>query len=113
ANGRIAMRMKLHRVAYDVCHLGESPVVGTVQRPKDASLHRLQTISECWNGAIANDVRGVFEKVDADAAMQRELNIPRHERTMHGRLDLLCQHVGFALAIAIFSSRALAFGGLR
>ena len=93
--------MILHRLANDVGDLHEAPVVRLVQRPQNAPLHRLQTVREIRNGAVANDVAGVVKKAAVHALMQRLLNVPWYEWAMHDlRRHVL--HFDMGMAVAVF-----------
>ncbi len=75
ADGRVAVRMILHRVADDVGDLDEPAVVLLVQRPQNAPLHRLQAVREIRNGAVADDVAGVIQKAAVHARVQTDVAV--------------------------------------
>ncbi|NDD40199.1 MAG: hypothetical protein EB082_17620, partial [Verrucomicrobia bacterium] len=79
ADGSIAVRVILHAIADDVGNLHEPPVIGAVQRPEDAALHGLQTVFEIGDGAVADDVGGVFEEALVHAAVERQFAVLRRE----------------------------------
>ena len=60
---RIAVRMKVHRVADHVRRLVGAPVVDLVERPENAALHRLQAVVHIRNRAVLDDVARVLEEV--------------------------------------------------
>ena len=80
ADGGVAVRMILHRMADHVGDLDEPPVVLFVQRPEDAPLHRLQAVGQIGDGAVADDVGGVVEKAAVHAAMQTAAGFPGVKR---------------------------------
>jgi hypothetical protein len=109
ADGSVAVRMILHRVSDDVGDLDEAPVVLLLQRPEDATLHRLQTVLEIRNRAVANDVGRVLEKVRVDAAVEREIDLARRERHMRDGRHFFGLHMGFRggrFALALFGRHA-------
>ena len=58
----VAMRMELHGMAHNVCHLVEPAVVHTLHRVEYASLHGFQAILNMRHGTLKYDVRGIVEK---------------------------------------------------
>ena len=60
---RVAVRMKVHRVADDVRHLVGAPVVHLIERPEHPALHRFETVVDIRNGAVLDDVTRVFQEV--------------------------------------------------
>ena len=62
ANGGVAMRVELHRVAHDVRHLIISAVVHALHRVEDASLHGLQTVLDMGDGTIQDAITGVVQE---------------------------------------------------
>jgi len=65
------VRVILHGVADDVGDLDETAVVLFMQRPENAALHWLEAVGQIGDGAVADDVGGIFQKTGIDAAMQR------------------------------------------
>lgn len=63
ADGCIAVGMELHGVADDVGNLVERSVVGPVHGPENASLNGLETVVNIRNGALLDDIGGVFDEV--------------------------------------------------
>ena len=98
ADRSITVRMILHRVTDHVRDFDKTSVIFFVQRPQDAPLHRLQTIGEIRNRAVANDVTGVFEKAGVNASMQRQLNFARDKRNVRND-NFLGENVRFTIAI--------------
>ena len=106
ADGSIAVRMILGGVTDDVGDFGETTVIALVHRPEDAALNGLQSVRQIRDGAIANDVAGVFEKAGVDAAMERLLDLAGIERSM--RVGQSGRHLfgdDFGMAVAVFRSR--------
>ena len=60
ANRSVAVRMILHRMAHNIGDLDETPVILLMQRPEDASLHRLEAVRQIRNRAVADDIAGVI-----------------------------------------------------
>ena len=52
ADGGIAMGVELHGVSHDIRHFVESPVVHTLHRMEDASLHRFQSVLDMRDGTL-------------------------------------------------------------
>ena len=100
-NGRVAVRMELHRVARHVGDLREAPVVRAVQRPEDAPLHGLEAVSEIRNRTVADDVGGVFQKTLIHAPMQRQFDLIRLEGPVRQPGRLLGDDVRAAIAIRL------------
>ena len=109
ANGSIAVRMILHRMADNIGHFDETSVILVMQRPKDAPLHRFQAVRQIRNRAVADDIAGVFEKSAVHARVQANrafFGIKRFwRRNILDRLsnDMLC-----AISISVSAD----FGGL-
>ena len=70
ADGGVAVRMELHRVADDVGDLDEAPVVVLVQRIQDAALDGLEAVLDLGDGAVADDVGGVLQEIAVHQAVQ-------------------------------------------
>ncbi len=85
ADGRVAVRMILHRVTDDVGDLDETSVIFFVQRPKNAPLHRLQTVREIRNRAVADDVAGIIQKPAIHARVQTGFEFFRIKRLVNNR----------------------------
>ncbi len=101
ADGCVAVRMILHRVADDVGDLDETSVILLVQRPKDAPLHGLQAIREIWNRAVADDVAGVIQKAAIHARVQAGGELFRVERLVDDVFHRLGNDVVRAVAVSI------------
>ena len=59
----IAVRVVFHGVADDAGYFVEAAVVHFVHRVQDAALHRLEPVVDVGNGALFDDVGGVFDEV--------------------------------------------------
>ena len=100
ADGRVAVRMILHRVTDDVGDLDEAAVVLLVQRPQDAPLHRLQAVGQVRDGAVADDIGGVIEEPAIHPRVQARADLFRIERLVRdGRRQNLCRHVRLTVAV--------------
>ena len=75
ANGGVAVRMILHRMADHIGHLDKTTVVLLMQRPENTALHGFQTIGQIRNRAVADDIAGVIEKTAVHPRMQAGLNL--------------------------------------
>ena len=64
ADGSVAVRVVLHRLADDVGDLGVSAVVLLVERMHDAALDWLKAVLDRWNRARADDVRRILAEVE-------------------------------------------------
>jgi hypothetical protein len=73
ADGRIAMRMQLHRRADDILDLVKAPVIHVPQRVQHAALHRLQPVINVRHRAVEDDVARVVEEPIPVALRQRSL----------------------------------------
>ena len=62
ADAGIAMRVELHGVSHDVCHLVEAAVVHALHRVQDATLHRLEAVFDVWHGTFQNHIAGIVEE---------------------------------------------------
>ena len=93
------MRMILHRVTDDVGDLDETSVILLVQRPHDAPLHRLETVGEIRDRAVADDIAGVFEKAFVHTRVQTAARLFGIKRRMDDDLDRLGNHMIRAVAI--------------
>ena len=92
--------MILHRVTDDVGNLDETSVVFLVQRPKNAPLHRLQTVGEIRDRAVADDVARVVQKPAIHARVQAGFKFFRIKRLVNdGRLDRFGDDMIRAVAI--------------
>jgi hypothetical protein len=112
ADRGVAVGMKLHRVADDVGHLDETAVVLLAQRPEDAALHRLEAVGQVGDGAVADDVGGVFEEAGVDATVEGELDLAGDERPVRvgeGGGQGFGHH--FRAAVALGLARAVVVGG--
>ena len=61
-NGGIAMRVELHRVSHNVCHLIISAVVHTFHGVHDTALYGLETIFNIGYGTLKDYVRSVIQE---------------------------------------------------
>ncbi len=79
ADGGIAVGMVLHRVADHVGDLDEAAVILLRERVHDPPLHRLEAVRQVGNGAFADDVGGVLQKVVVHHAPERtgRMRMPR------------------------------------
>ena len=94
------MRMELHRVPDDVGDFDEPAVVVLVQCPKKAPLHGLQAVGEIRNGAVADDITGIFEKTPVHAAMQTAVGFFRVKRDVrNGSGHVLGENMRRAVAV--------------
>ncbi len=59
----VAVRVELHAVADDVGDFDEFAVVVLLQRKQDAPLHGLKPVVEVGDGAVADDVGGILQKI--------------------------------------------------
>ena len=64
-----------------------------------AVLHRLQTVRQIWNCAVANDVARVVEKSTVNARVQTGIDFFWIERTMDNRFNGFGDDVLFAVAV--------------
>ena len=62
ADGGVAVRVELHGVAHNVCHLVIPPVVHALHRVHDAALHGLEAVLNVGYGTLQDYVRGVVQK---------------------------------------------------
>ena len=107
AYGRIAVRMILHCVTDDIGDFDEAPVILLMQRPENAPLHRLQTVGEIRNRAVADDVAGIIQKAAINPRVQPDFELFRIERLVDNSFDRLGDDVVRAAAIAIVVGRLL------
>ena len=56
------MRMELHGMSYDICHLVVASVVQALHRVQDTSLNRLQSIVDMRNRTFQNNIRSIVQK---------------------------------------------------
>ncbi len=70
ADGGVAVRMELHGVAHDVGDLDEAAVVVLVQRIENAALDGLESVLDLGDGAVADDIGGVLQKIAVHEAVQ-------------------------------------------
>ena len=116
ADGRVAVRMILHRVADDVGDLDEPPVIFFVQRPENAPLHRLQAVRQIRNRAVADDIAGVIQKAAIHARVQTARRVFSDQTACaRRRLDRLrrrheCRAVAVGAA-GFFGGRRAGFDG--
>ena len=112
ADGRVAVRMILHRVADDIGDFDEPPVVLLVQRPEDAPLHRLEAVREIGNRAVADDIAGVIQKPAIHARVQAAARLFWIKRLVDDGLDRFGDDMIRAVAIGLggfrFHRRGLA-----
>jgi hypothetical protein len=71
ADGGVAVRVVLHGVADDVGDLDEAAVVLFVERVENPALDGLEAVVELRNGAVADDVGGVLQKIAVHEPVQR------------------------------------------
>ncbi len=62
-NRHVAVRMVVHGVAHHAGDLGETPVVLLPHGVQNAPLHRLETVLDGWEGAVADRVGGELQEV--------------------------------------------------
>ena len=55
-DGRVTVRVVLHRLADDVGHLSVASVVHSEHGVKHTSLHRFESVNDVWDGPLQNDV---------------------------------------------------------
>ena len=78
ADGSVAVRVVLHRLADDVGDLGVSAVVLLVEGVHDAALDRLKAVLDRRNRARADDVRRILAEVEVVKLLHRpEAGEPR------------------------------------
>ena len=58
--------MVLHGVSHDVGHFDETSVVLLFEGMEDTALYGFETVFDGGDGAVADDVRSVLEKVKID-----------------------------------------------
>ena len=56
------MRVELHGMSHDVCHLIISAVVHALHRVQNTALHGFQSVLDVWHGTFQNDVRGIVQE---------------------------------------------------
>ena len=84
ADGRVAVRVELHRRADDVGDLVEAAVVHVPERVQDAALHRLQAVVDVRHRAVEDDVAGVVEEPVAVGDGERRLFVLNLSATSGG-----------------------------
>ncbi len=62
ADGGVAVRMEAHARAYDIGDLMKTSVVLLPKRVENAALDGLQAVVDVGDGAVENDVAGVFQE---------------------------------------------------
>ena len=72
-DGRVAVRVVLHRLADDVRHLGVPAVVHLVHRVQDAALDGLQAVHDVRDGALEDHVGRIVQEPVLEHAGQLEL----------------------------------------
>ena len=60
-DGLVAVRVVLHGVAHDVCHLVETAILQLVHGVQDSALHGFQAVVNIRERSIQDDVGGVVE----------------------------------------------------
>ena len=65
------MRVVFHRVAHDIGHLVESPIIQLTHGMEDTTLHRLQSVFDGGHGTFQDDVGGIVQKPVLEHAFQR------------------------------------------
>ena len=61
-DGSVAMRMVVHGVAHDTCHLVETAVVHLVHGMQNAALYRLEAVLKIGHGAVENRIARVVQE---------------------------------------------------
>jgi hypothetical protein len=105
------VRVILHGRAGGGVDFDEVPGVLLVQSPEDAPLDRFEAVAQVGNGAVADDVRSVLEKVAIHAPVQGRFDLARHERPGRGGGDRFGLDVLFVLAVAV--ALRLRLGGVN
>lgn len=62
ADGCITVRVVLHGLSDDICHLIEPSIIHLLHGMHDAALHRFQSIFYCGDGTLENYVAGVVKE---------------------------------------------------
>ena len=101
ADGGVAMRVVLHRVADDVGHLDEASVVLLVEGVEDAPLDGLEAVLDGGDGAVADRVGGELEEVAVHDLRERAAG-GRYELGGGGRLV-----VAVGVPVAVFVERVV------
>ena len=57
----VAVRMELHGLTHNVCHLGVGAVVHAVHGVQDAALDGFETVGNVGDSTVQDYVRGVIE----------------------------------------------------
>ena len=99
ADGGVAVGVVLHRVADDVGHLDEAPVVLLVERVEDAPLDGLESILDGRDRAVADRVGGELEEVAVHDLRERPPG-GRCELSRGGRF-----FVAVGVSVAVFVER--------
>ena len=118
ANRGVPVGVKLHGISNHVRHLHEPSVVDAMQRPQNAALDRLEAVGQGGDGAIANDIGGVFEEAGVYPAMQRQVDLAGLEWRMDHDRHLFGKNMARAVAVAIGARSgrgdlAVGGGGIR
>ena len=92
-DGRIAMRMQLHRRTDDISDLVKAPIVHVPKRVQHAPLHRFQPVINVRHRAIEDHVARVIEEPIAVALSQRGLLVLHFLALLAPRCDGLHLHL--------------------
>ena len=85
ADGRVAVRMILHRVTDDVGDLDERPSSFSCSAHRMRRCTGFNPSARFGNGAVADDVGGVLQKIAVHRPVQRPIDLAGHKHVRAGR----------------------------